>query len=84
MVVADGWAGVDEMHVTYAEWRSHGSLSSPFSCPSTGSYRHMDHQFVDDDLFDMVLSVSSFYTSLSYSRPFSTALGQPKPGSDSC
>ena len=46
-------------------------LEQPFSCPSTGSYRHMDHQFVDDDLFDMVLSVSSFYISLfySYSQP---------------
>ena len=66
MVVAGGRAGVDEAHVTFAEWRSHGSLSSPFSRPSASSYRHMGHQFVDDDQFDMVLSVSSLYISLSF------------------
>ena len=33
MVVAGGRAGVDETHVTCAEWRSHGSLSSLSPAP---------------------------------------------------
>ncbi|KAA8622594.1 hypothetical protein PtrSN002B_002479 [Pyrenophora tritici-repentis] len=85
LVIADGRAGVDEAHVTDAEFRSrshaHGSLSS-LLFPSIGLYRHMDRQFVNGGLLDMILSPFSFLSFLPMS--FSTARGQLKPGSNSC